>query len=108
MLIGNEIEDFEEDLGKHGEHVLVAAIVQPRAGYGYLATAALFAVESSTGTSANERRAGDLTKIVEAPAYYIDRENEETKIVYLHRLVARSITGGCDKTRSCLLLHTGS
>jgi len=40
--------------------------------------------------------------------YYIGPENEETKIVYPRRLVARSSTGGCATMRSCLLRSTGS
>ncbi|CAK0822733.1 unnamed protein product [Prorocentrum cordatum] len=43
----------EEDLIKNGQHVLVAYIMKPKAGYDYLATAAHFAAESSTGTNVN-------------------------------------------------------
>ena len=47
----------EEDLIKNGQHVLVAYILKPKAGYDYLATAAHFAAESSTGTNVNDFRA---------------------------------------------------
>ena len=43
----------EDELIKVGEHVLVAYIMKPKAGYDYLATAAHFAAESSTGTNVN-------------------------------------------------------
>ena len=43
----------EEKLIKNGKHVLVAYIMKPKAGYDYLATAAHFAAESSTGTNVN-------------------------------------------------------
>eukprot|EP00403_Amphidinium_massartii_P021897 CAMPEP_0178401668 /NCGR_PEP_ID=MMETSP0689_2-20121128/16423_1 /TAXON_ID=160604 /ORGANISM="Amphidinium massartii, Strain CS-259" /LENGTH=144 /DNA_ID=CAMNT_0020022501 /DNA_START=3 /DNA_END=433 /DNA_ORIENTATION=+ len=38
----------EEQLIQQGQHVLVAYIMKPKAGYDYLATAAHFAAESST------------------------------------------------------------
>ncbi|CAE7233248.1 rbcL, partial [Symbiodinium sp. CCMP2456] len=43
----------EATLIKNGKHVLVAYIMKPKAGYDYLATAAHFAAESSTGTNVN-------------------------------------------------------
>ncbi|CAE7453985.1 rbcL, partial [Symbiodinium pilosum] len=43
----------EATLVKNGKHVLVAYIMKPKAGYDYLATAAHFAAESSTGTNVN-------------------------------------------------------
>ena len=44
----------EEDLIAGGKHVLCAYIMKPKAGYGYLETAAHFAAESSTGTNVND------------------------------------------------------
>jgi hypothetical protein len=41
-------------------------IVRPKAGYGYLATAAHFAAESPTGTSVNACTSDDFTKSVDA------------------------------------------
>jgi len=52
----------EEDLLKNGKHVLVAYIMKPKAGYDYLATAAHFAAESSTGTNVNVCTTDDFTK----------------------------------------------
>merc|ERR1712232_599924 len=54
----------EEDLLKNGKHVLVAYIMKPKAGYDYLATAAHFAAESSTGTNVNVCTTDDFTKNV--------------------------------------------
>merc|ERR550525_286891 len=54
----------EEDLLRDGKHVLVAYIMKPKAGYDYLATAAHFAAESSTGTNVNVCTTDDFTKNV--------------------------------------------
>ena len=47
---------------RNGKHVLVAYIMKPKAGYDYLATAAHFAAESSTGTNVNVCTTDDFTK----------------------------------------------
>ncbi|CAE7723733.1 rbcL [Symbiodinium sp. CCMP2592] len=47
------------------------------AGYDYLATAAHFAAESSTGTNVNVCTTDDFTKSVDALVYYIDPDSEE-------------------------------
>ncbi|CAE8657007.1 unnamed protein product, partial [Polarella glacialis] len=72
----------EEQLIKNGKHLLVAYIMKPKAGYDYLATAAHFAAESSTGTNVNVCTTDDFTKSVDALVYYIDPDNEEMKIAY--------------------------
>jgi len=41
----------EEDLIKDQKHILCAYLMKPKDGYEYLATAAHFAAESSTGTN---------------------------------------------------------
>ncbi|CAE7539690.1 rbcL, partial [Symbiodinium microadriaticum] len=51
----------EATLIKNGKHVLVAYIMKPKAGYDYLATAAHFAAESSTGTNVNVCTTDDFT-----------------------------------------------
>eukprot|EP00439_Symbiodinium_sp_Y106_P010911 s16831_g1.t1 len=48
-----------------------------KAGYDYLATAAHFAAESSTGTNVNVCTTDDFTKSVDALVYYIDPDSEE-------------------------------
>jgi ribulose-bisphosphate carboxylase large chain len=72
----------EEQLIAGGNHVLVAYIMKPKAGYDYLATAAHFAAESSTGTNVSVSTTDDFTKSVDALVYEIDAEKELTKIAY--------------------------
>lgn len=48
------------------------ALCSVKAGYDYLATAAHFAAESSTGTNVNVCTTDDFTKSVDALVYYID------------------------------------
>merc|ERR1719454_344446 len=98
----------EEDLIKNGQHVLVAYIMKPKAGYDYLATAAHFAAESSTGTNVNVCTTDDFTKTVDALVYYIDPENEEMKIAYPFPLFDRNITDGRAMMCSVLTLSIGN
>jgi len=98
----------EEELIRRGEHVLVAYIMKPKAGYDYLATAAHFAAESSTGTNVNVCTTDDFTKTVDALVYYIDPENEEMKIAYPTALFDRNITDGRAMMCSVLTLSIGN
>jgi ribulose-bisphosphate carboxylase large chain len=98
----------EEDLIRRGDHVLVAYIMKPKAGYDYLATAAHFAAESSTGTNVNVCTTDDFTKTVDALVYYIDPENEEMKIAYPTALFDRNITDGRAMMCSVLTLSIGN
>merc|ERR1711972_1235596 len=98
----------EEDLIKMGKHVLVAYIMKPKAGYDYLATAAHFAAESSTGTNVNVCTTDDFTKSVDALVYYIDPEAEEMKIAYPNLLFDRNITDGRAMMCSFLTLAIGN
>ena len=98
----------EEDLIKNGKHVLVAYIMKPKAGYDYLATAAHFSAESSTGTNVNVCTTDDFTKTVDALVYYIDPENEEMKIAYPTMLFDRNITDGRAMMCSVLTLTIGN
>ena len=59
----------EEDLIADGNHVLCAYIMKPKAGYGYLETAAHFAAESSTGTNVDVSTTDDFTRGVDALVY---------------------------------------
>ena len=53
----------EEELISEGRHVLVAYIMKPKAGFGdYLATAAHFAAESSTGTNVDVSTTDNFTR----------------------------------------------
>merc|ERR1719242_1130453 len=103
-----DLELDEDELVKNGKHVLVAYIMKPKAGYDYLATAAHFAAESSTGTNVNVCTTDDFTKQVDALVYYIDPENEEMKIAYPTMLFDRNITDGRAMMCSVLTLSIGN
>merc|ERR1711878_174513 len=98
----------EEGLLKGGKHVLVAYIMKPKAGYDYLATAAHFAAESSTGTNVNVCTTDDFTKNVDALVYFIDPEDEVMKIAYPVLLFDRNITDGRAMMCSVLTLTIGN
>merc|ERR1712013_75289 len=98
----------EAELIKEGAHVLVAYVMKPKAGYDYLATAAHFAAESSTGTNVNVCTTDDFTKSVDALVYYIDPEAEEMKIAYPTALFDRNITDGRAMMCSVLTLSIGN
>ena len=59
------------------------------AGSDYLATAAHFAAESSTGTNVNVCTTDDVTKSVDALVYHIDPVNEEMIIAFPTMLFVR-------------------
>ena len=82
--------------------------MKPKAGYDYLATAAHFAAESSTGTNVNVCTTDDFTKSVDALVYYIDPDNEEMKIAYPTLLFDRNITDGRGMMCSFLTLAIGN
>ena len=98
----------EATLIKNGKHVLVAYIMKPKAGYDYLATAAHFAAESSTGTNVNVCTTDDFTKSVDALVYYIDPDSEEMKIAYPTLLFDRNIIDGRGMMCSFLTLAIGN
>ena len=98
----------QSTLCRNGKHVLVAYIMKPKAGYDYLATAAHFAAESSTGTNVNVCTTDDFTKSVDALVYYIDPDNEEMKIAYPTLLFDRNITDGRGMMCSFLTLAIGN
>ena len=98
----------EEDLIAGGKHVLCAYIMKPKAGYGYLETAAHFAAESSTGTNVNVSTTDDFTKGVDALVYEIDPEKELMKIAYPTDLFDRNIIDGRAMIASFLTLTIGN
>ena len=95
-------------VARNGKHVLVAYIMKPKAGYDYLATAAHFAAESSTGTNVNVCTTDDFTKSVDALVYYIDPDSEEMKIAYPNLLFDRNIIDGRAMMCSFLTLSIGN
>lgn len=98
----------EADLMAGGRHVLVAYIMKPKAGYGYLETAAHFAAESSTGTNVDVSTTDDFTRGVDALVYEIDPDKELMKIAYPVDLFDRNITDGRAMICSFLTLCIGN
>ena len=99
----------EADLIAKGEHVLVAYIMKPKAGYGdYLSTAAHFAAESSTGTNVEVSTTDDFTRGVDAIVYEIDEAKEVMKIAYPIALFDRNIIDGRAMICSFLTLCIGN
>ncbi len=98
----------EADLIAGGRHVLVAYIMKPKAGHGYLETAAHFAAESSTGTNVDVSSTDDFTRGVDALVYDIDPEQELMKIAYPVDLFDRNITDGRAMICSFLTLAIGN
>lgn len=99
----------EKDLIAGGKHVLVAYIMKPKPGFGsYLATAAHFAAESSTGTNVDVSTTDDFTRGVDALVYEIDEANELMKIAYPVELFDRNILDGRAMICSFLTLAIGN
>lgn len=99
----------EADLISEGRHVLCAYIMKPKDGFGdYLATAAHFAAESSTGTNVDVSTTDDFTRGVDALVYEIDEEKEIMKIAYPVELFDRNIIDGRAMISSFLTLTIGN
>ena len=98
----------EEDLLASGKYILVAYIMKPAAGYGYLEVAAHFAAESSTGTNVEVSTTDDFTKGVDALVYHIDEAKEEMRIAYPLELFDRNIIDGRMMLVSFLTLCIGN
>ena len=84
----------EGELIAQGRHVLVAYIMRPKAGHNFLATAAHFAAESSTGTNVEVCTTDDYTRSVDALVYFADEKTELVKIAYPIDLFDRNILDG--------------
>ncbi|NQV46425.1 MAG: ribulose-bisphosphate carboxylase [Rhodospirillaceae bacterium] len=98
----------EDDLIKGDNHVLVAYIMKPKSGYGYLEAAAHFAAESSTGTNVEVSTTDDFTKGVDALVYEIDEAKEIMKIAYPVDLFDRNIIDNKAMIVSFLTLCIGN
>ncbi len=98
----------EKDLIKNGQHVLCAYIMKPKGGGDYLATAAHFAAESSTGTNVTVSTTDDFTRSVDAIVYEIDADKEIMKIAYPVALFDLNITDGSAMIASFLTLTIGN
>ena len=98
----------EDELIAGGKHILVAYKMKPAEGYDYLATAAHFAAESSTGTNVEVSTTDDFTKGVDALVYHIDEETEDMRIAYPMELFDRNMTDGRMMLVSFLTLVIGN
>ncbi len=98
----------EDTLLAEGKHVLAAYKMAPVAGHGYLATAAHFAAESSTGTNVEVCTTDDFTKGVDALVYHIDEATEEMRIAYPVELFDRNVIDGRAMLVSMLTMMIGN
>ncbi len=98
----------EDELIAGGKHILVAYKMKPKAGYDYLATAAHFAAESSTGTNVEVSTTDEFTKGVDALVYHIDEETEDMRIAYPLELFDRNVIDGRMMMVSFLTLTIGN
>ena len=98
----------EEDLIAGGKHILVAYKMKPKVGYGYLAAAAHFAAESSTGTNVEVSTTDEFTKGVDALVYYIDEPAGDMRIAYPLDLFDRNVMDGRMMVVSFLTLAIGN
>ncbi len=99
----------EAELVAGGQHVLVAYIMKPKPGHGtYLASAAHFAAESSTGTNVEVSTTDDFTRGVDALVYEIDEAANLMKIAYPLALFDRNIIDGRAMLASFLTLTIGN
>ncbi len=98
----------EADLIKGDKHVLVAYIMAPKTGYGFLETASHIAAESSTGTNVEVSTTDDFTKGVDALVYEINEATGLMKVAYPIELFDRNITDGRAMIVSFLTLAIGN
>jgi len=98
----------EADLIAKGDHVLVSYIMKPKDGGDFVATAAHFAAESSTGTNVEVCTTDDYTRSVDALVYYADANSGLMKIAYPNGLFDRNITDGRAMVCSFLTLCIGN
>lgn len=98
----------EAELLRAGQHILAAYRMRPKSGHGYLAAAAHFAAESSTGTNVDVATTDDFTRGVDALVYHIDEAAGEMRIAYPLALFDRNMTDGRMMMVSFLTLAMGN
>ncbi len=106
----------EAQLIANGQHVLVYYKMKPSAKHyanpegqqDYLAAAAHFAAESSTGTNVKVSTTDSFTESIDAIVYEIDPANEVMKIAYPIQLFDRNIRDGRAMIVSFLTLTIGN
>jgi len=82
--------------------------MRPKPGQSYLAAAAHFAAESSTGTNVDVSTTDDFTRGVDALVYHVDEATEEMRIAYPLDLFDRNMTDGRMMLVSFLTLAIGN
>ncbi len=90
-----------------GRHLLAAYAMKPKSG-DYLAAAAHFAAESSTGTNVEVCTTDDFTRDLDALVYAVDPARELMKIAYPVDLFDRNILDGKAMIASFLTLTVGN
>lgn len=98
----------EADLLRGGQHILAAYRMRPKAGHAYLAAAAHFAAESSTGTNVDVSTTDDFTRGVDALVYHADEAAGEMRLAYPLALFDRNLTDGRMMMVSFLTLAVGN
>jgi ribulose-bisphosphate carboxylase large chain len=98
----------EADLIRGGRHILVAYRMRPKPGHAYLAAAAHFAAESSTGTNVEVSTTDDFTRGVDALVYHIDEATEDMRIAFPIELFDRNLLDGRMMMVSFLTLCIGN
>jgi ribulose-bisphosphate carboxylase large chain len=98
----------EADLIAGGAHILGAYHMRPKPGHAYLAAAAHFAAESSTGTNVDVATTDDFTRGVDALVYHVDEDEGEMRIAYPLALFDRNMTDGRMMLVSMLTLMVGN
>jgi len=98
----------EAELMAGGKHILCAYQMMPKPGQTYLAAAAHFAAESSTGTNVEVSTTDDFTKGVDALVYLADEANQDMRIAYPLELFDRNMTDGRMMMVSFLTLTIGN
>jgi len=97
----------ETELIAGGRHVLAAYAMRPKSG-DYLAAAAHFAAESSTGTNVEVGTTDDFTRGVDALVYAADADAGIIKLAFPLDLFDRNITDGKAILSSLLTLLVGN
>jgi len=106
----------EQQLMDSGDYVLASYKMLPSAQHyakpqsqeDFLAAAAHFAAESSTGTNVEVSTTDDFTKSVDAIVYHIEPETEEMRIAFPVELFDRNIIDGRAMIVSFLTLTIGN
>ncbi|WP_415036247.1 ribulose-bisphosphate carboxylase [Azonexus sp.] len=98
----------EAELMASGQHILCAYRMKPKSGHSYLAAAAHFAAESSTGTNVEVSTTDDFTRGVDALVYHIDEATEDMRIAYPLDLFDRNLIDGRMMLVSFLTLTIGN